>query len=660
MLEKFVYENKSAVIDFQQGAFDFNSDEYILTDIQSILVINGQEINLLQGAVVAGKDENLSLSTILLSNRFDDFSVEIRITIHKEISFLSLHLKLTNLKPYFNNFEIIPVKISVKSLSSYLGGGLDTCRMLINPFSFDLKKCGMTYLNGKNPLWGDCEAGRSCLYSVVSNPENKQSLLLGYIPPALDISNIEYNEESLLARSSTSEQLNVGEIFECDRILLGSGNNGHDLLHAYSTFFPKAEPVKEKHFAVGWNSWDYYFNSVQEKDIAENIDAICRIPWLKEKIEYIIIDASWQRGYGDWDVSSRFCGNLERIIEKIKENGFIPGIWVAPFLVDYFTPLGLRAPQLLAKNREDKITFAGIGDGGQAILDPTSPDGEVFLRDLFGKLKKMGFKYFKVDFVKNICKEDKFQRGDGRKLTPVIRGLQIIKETIGDDAFLLGCGMPVQVGHGLITANRISTDISTYWSNILSSARQLSISYWINRTAWVNDPDFLVVRNVESSNDAQMNPFFIPKEYSAFESRAGRPIDNIYEARVWASLVILSGGIITLSDRISMLNENGLRIIKTTLNNLCENAALPVDLFEKGLSTIWLQKGNGFYHLAIFNWSDDEMEMQVDLESLPWMLHGNQTAMEIWTEECRLLNVDEILNLKMNKREVKFFKIATV
>jgi hypothetical protein len=453
MLEKFEYENKSILIDFQHGTFNFKTNEYILTDIQSNFVINDLEINLLKGAKVTGKDEKSSQSTILLNNHFNDFSVKIRFVIYKDFSFLSMYLTLTNLKPSFKNFEVHSLKISNATLSSYLEGNLDRCRMLTSPFSFDLKACGTTYLSCKDSLWGDCQAQQSCLYSVISNPENRQALLLGYIPPALDIDNVEYNEEGLLARSTVSEQLNSGEVFECDRILLGLGNSWHNLLQNYATFFPKAEPVSKNPFAIGWNSWDYYFNSVKEEDVIENIDAICQIPWLKEKIEYIVIDDGWQRGYGDWDASSRFCGNLERIVKKIKENGFIPGIWVAPFLVDYFTPLGLRQPQLLARNKEDKITFAGIGNGGQAILDPTSPDGELFLRNLFGTLKKIGFKYFKVDFVKNVCREDKFQRGDGRKLTPVVRGFQIIKETIGNDAFLLGCGMPLQVGHGVI--NRI-------------------------------------------------------------------------------------------------------------------------------------------------------------------------------------------------------------
>lgn len=653
------FGNTSVRIDTNRGVFDISMSEHALKDIHSSVIINGNEINLLKDATVVRTDEASDLLTIELTNDIENAPITIQMSLHKDTSFLSMRLILSRQHTSSGSIRVELFQIPSESLLAHLGGDVGSCRMLVNPFSFT-DSSGMSPMNGERLLFGECTGDKSCLYSVISNSQNEQSILLGYIPPTLDRSSIEYDETGLHAVSRISGSLKVEEEIVCDQVLMGIGSSGHELLAAYSKVLPGLDSPVERSFAIAWSSWDYYFASVTEEDVVENMDAICRVPWLKEKIEYIVIDDGWQRGYGDWEASSRFHGDLKRIVKKIREHGFIPGIWVAPFLVDYYTPLGLRTPQALAKDKNGNIEWSEMGNGGRGILDPTSPDGEVFLRNVFGRLRDIGFEYFKVDFVRKLCTAETFQRGDGRKLTPVVRGMQIIREAIGSDAYLLGCGMPIQAGYGLINANRISGDISTYWSNILTGARQLATQYWMHGKSWVNDPDFLIVRNAETSDDLQVNPFFAFKEYCAFTPRTGVPIDNVREAQVWASLVILSGGIVTLGDRISMLNDKGLHLLETTLHNLCENAAIPVDLFKTGLPEIWLQEGEGFYHLVVFNWSDKEAIIHVDPKSLPWSLKGDHEVREIWTEDTRLINLNSNMEFKINRRACRFMKVIAV
>lgn len=50
------------------------------------------------------------------------------------------------------------------------------------------------------------------------------------------------------------------------------------------------------------------------------------------------IDDGWQKSVGDWDVNTdRFPLGLKAVTEKIRSEGLIPGIWVAPLIVDMST-----------------------------------------------------------------------------------------------------------------------------------------------------------------------------------------------------------------------------------------------------------------------------------------------------------------------------------
>lgn len=76
------------------------------------------------------------------------------------------------------------------------------------------------------------------------------------------------------------------------------------------------------------------------------------------------------------------------------------------------------------------------------------------------------------------------------------------------------------------------------------------------------------------------------------------------DARTWASLVVLSGGLLNLSDRIKGLNETGLGIIRTALEYAGGHAAVPLDM-ERSIPRVLLREEKSHYLLGLFNWDDE-------------------------------------------------------
>jgi alpha-galactosidase len=243
-----------------------------------------------------------------------------------------------------------------------------------------------------------------------------------------------------------------------------------------------------------WCSWYHYFTRVTQADVEENLAAI---EDLGLDVDVVQIDDGWQAEIGDWlRLSDRFR-SLDDIVARIRGAGRRAGIWVAPFF------LGGRSETLRA-HPEWVIGGAEPGEGwGQplAALDVTQPAAEEHLREVFGRLAAAGIDYFKIDFL--------FAGAmDGRRADPSIsgvdayrHGLAVIRDAIGPDAYLLGCGAPQLPSVGLVDGMRVGPDIAHHVEPAdgdLSQPSQRAAAAnsraraWMQGRFWVNDADCLV------------------------------------------------------------------------------------------------------------------------------------------------------------------------
>jgi alpha-galactosidase len=290
-----------------------------------------------------------------------------------------------------------------------------------------------------------------------------------------------------------------------------------------------------------WCSWYHYFTKVTQADIVENLDAIGAA---ELTVDVVQIDDGWQTEIGDWlTLSDRFA-SLPALVHRIRSAGRRAGIWVAPFLVGARSVVAARHPGWLIAGPDGMPVSAGHNWGQDLFgLDVTHPVAERYLRDVFGWLASIGIDYFKIDFIYGGALAGSRHTGVDA-LAAYRRGVGLVREVIGPEAYLLGCGAPILPSVGLVDAMRVSPDIALEYEPAdgdLSQPSQRSAALstvgraWQHGRFWVNDPDCLVARPA------------------------------VQRREEWATIVERYGGLRASSDRIADLDDWGMRTTRRLL-----------------------------------------------------------------------------------------------
>jgi alpha-galactosidase len=253
-----------------------------------------------------------------------------------------------------------------------------------------------------------------------------------------------------------------------------------------------------------WCSWYHYFTKVTQADIEENLAAIDD---LGLDVDVVQIDDGWQAEIGDWLTLSDRFRSLPSIVERIHGHGRRAGIWVAPFF------LGGRSATL-REHPDWVIRGADPGEGWDqplAALDVTNPAAEAHLRMVFGSLAATGIDYFKIDFLFAGAMEGRRADASVSGVDAYRHGLSVIREAIGPDAYLLGCGAPQLPSVGLVDGMRVGPDIARHVEPVdgdLSQPSQRAAAAnsraraWMHGRFWVNDADCLIAgAHVERRED---------------------------------------------------------------------------------------------------------------------------------------------------------------
>ncbi len=384
-------------------------------------------------------------------------------------------------------------------------------------------------------------------------------------------------------------------------------SNMKNAVEAYASLY-KEYQVDKADIPVGWNSWDYYYRTVSLEDVIENMEFIRKDPDLSENIKYITVDDGWNHNWGEWQPNYRFPGGLERLVKEISDRGFIPGIWTAPLQVESLSTPAMRTPEILIKNQYGDPLPSDAG--GHYLVDPTSPGGRGFLQELFARLYDLGFRLFKVDYVRSLLKVNQFYE-EGVGPYEALRELFRIIRSCVKDSHIIGCSLPEECGPFVVDSGRITIDIHNQWSHVEWVTDSILHNYWMHKKIWINDPDFLVVRGLDTSFEKETNV----TNPAANNPNPGRwrsgPVFNEDEAMTWTNMVIMCGGNVFLGDRLSKLNDKGLSFVKKALKP-SGISAKPLDLGDDLRPYFWLQDLGTSYRLMVVNWKDTEHEFCFD------------------------------------------------
>ncbi|PSL00385.1 alpha-galactosidase [Haloactinopolyspora alba] len=305
-----------------------------------------------------------------------------------------------------------------------------------------------------------------------------------------------------------------------------------------------------------WASWYQYFTEFTEDDLVRNLDLMDR---LELPVGVVRLDDAFQAGIGDWLEPSEGFTSVEGMIGRVLDRGRRAGIWTAPLLVGAHSRTFAEHPDWLVRDSAGQPILAMHNwDQDCYVLDPTHPGAAEYLREVFTTYAGYGATYFMVDFMYAGAVEG-VRHDDVAALTAYRGALELIRESIGPDALLQGCGAPMFPSIGLVDTMRVGTDVAPHWDaagEFSRPATQAAVVSTVGRgftqgRFWVNDPDCLVAR------------------------------PQIERREVWADVVERYGAVRISSDGLDQLDDWGLettrRLLEPARTEPFEPARVPID-----------------------------------------------------------------------------------
>jgi len=351
------------------------------------------------------------------------------------------------------------------------------------------------------------------------------------------------------------------------------------------------QPIDKTRFPLppsGWCSWYFYYQEINEDEIKLNAK------WIADNlkdfgVQYVQIDDGWQgTGHGlgenrDWStINKRFPSGMDGLAAYIKSLGLTPGIWLAPHG---------QSNEALVRNhvgvfmlKPDGTTASNTWEG-TFLVDPSAPESQKYLQDLFAKLSSWGYEYFKIDgqpiVVREYRNKKSFMKNPADDTDALYREtLKSIRRGIGPNRYLLGCWVVPLEGVGLMNGSRIGADVLPNWDGFKYAMRATMQYYFLHNVAWYTDPDVFIVR-------------------------APLPLE---QARAWATLQGLTGQAALMSDRLVDLSADRVELIKRVYPAV---DIRPLDLFSSDRNKrIWDLKinhlGRAYDVVGVFNFDESK------------------------------------------------------
>jgi alpha-galactosidase len=466
--------------------------------------------------------------------------------------------------------------------------------------------------------------------ALVGFPEDETAFLVGFLNADEWLGQILVDRRSgALAATVLLDGVVIspGAVLTLPPLLLALGPQ-RDLLTEYAEAVGREQHARRPtHTPTGWCSWYYYFTKPSEAAIEENLAALQQVREAAP-LEIVQIDDGYQTAVGDWtSLNERFPHGTAYLAERIRSAGYRPGLWIAPFTVAANSRLAQEHPDWLTHDHAGKPVFAGRNWNTLLYgLDTSHPDAQEWLRALFTTItREWGFDYLKLDFLASgAVKGHRYDSGITRARA-LRDGLALIRETVGDDIFLLGCGCPLLGAVGLVDAMRIGPDTAPRWRphyrgllvpgpdgevlpTVAGAIRNTLERAWMSPALWVNDPDCLLLRDHETHL-------------------------SVDEIRAFATAVGLTGGMALVSDRMARLTPERLDILARLLPPMSERAQ-PLSYLSPGIPavvTAAIKRSWGSWLLAgVFNAYGRNHAL-----SLPWttlsLPDGAYHAVEFWS-----------------------------
>lgn len=211
---------------------------------------------------------------------------------------------------------------------------------------------------------------------------------------------------------------------------------------------------------------------------------------------------------GDWleyDVE-KFPQGLEPLARRVRDAGFEPGLWIAPFVCERSSRVFREHDEWLLRDASGNLVPTGSHWSGAFALDTRNIDVRSYILNVLRTMTRTwGFTLLKMDFLYAACMlpHDGLNRGE-----LMSDAMRLLRKGVGDDTLILGCGVPLASAFGIVDYCRIGCDVGLDWDdkpfmralhrervstkNSLGNTRSRSP---LDGRAFGNDPDVFFLRD---------------------------------------------------------------------------------------------------------------------------------------------------------------------
>jgi hypothetical protein len=484
-------------------------------------------------------------------------------------------------------------------------------------------------------------------------------LLCGFVELDWAIPLVAFGPDDLLSEARYPEAVDIGpgKTIHAGRAVFLLDDSPHRALETY------ADVVAEHHQVVlpprplsGWDSWYTVFQNtgISEAFILDNADGLSSL-FGDFGLDSMQIDDGWQDIWGDWNAKTEFPSGMGAVADAIKAGGIMPELWMAP--------LSARAGSDFYRLHPD--WFAEKSWIGNIIIDPdmhpfdlTRPETMERVRELGRRIAGWGYQSVKMDFAYHALFAVLPPDPDRTPTALYRQAIREFRSAVGPDVYFTNISMTFP-NYGLVDAFRIGLDDWPCWDGgagcqgyitiggkwaqgIKPAVRMAARRYWMNGRIWWNHHDQLFFRDQSAD-----------------------------EARAFASLVGISGGMISLGEEAANLTPGQADVFRRMLP-LLGRTARPLDLFEREYPEVWHLALEDGHILGLFHWGQNNdlttnpytprpdgapLIHNIDLASLGLDPAADHVSYEFWTGEMRD-GVDESFVAELPPHTGRIYKIV--
>ena len=410
--------------------------------------------------------------------------------------------------------------------------------------------------------------------------------------------------------------LNPGEEMSSERLLFTTGPDYHAQLLTYGSAIRQLHhPRVSSEIPMGWWSWTAYYGGINQGESLVNAD------WLSQHLKslgykFFQIDEGYQYARGEFVTANatQFPDGMRVVGHHITGDGLTFGLWTAPFEVTTRAWVYENHKDWLVHNAKGQPI--PIGDvWNQHVdtlyaLDTTNPAAQEYLRQTYKTLvREWGVRFIKLDFMDTTAIEGYHYRPNTTALEAQRIGLQIIRDTVGDEVILDKDGSPMLNPVGIVDTGRISSDTGHTFRRSKASEPGIAARFYMNGNFFIDDPD----------------AFNITDTYMV-ERSDERSSHSLATAQTSIALSAIAGGMYEIGDDLLVLDSEKDRLALAENRDLLNmakagRASTPVDLMTYELedeqpSIFLLRQSPRQSMLTIFNWTEKPRSRSLNLKDL--------------------------------------------